>query len=629
MSMILPYVLAFAVAFVTTIVLTPLVRELNRRLGMVDEPDARRINQVPIPRGGGLALMLGTVGTFFVLVRFLPDVFQQVYIAPRIVRLAMLAVAMALWGLADDRMGLPPKLKLLGQTVLSVLAWGWADVGFSDLWPQLPVALDCLITVFWIVGAVNAFNLIDGLDGLASGLAMIATIGMAGVLFFLGRAELTLWHFAFIGGLLGFLRYNYNPASVFLGDSGSMFIGFILAIMPLLSHTPNSFLVSVGVPMLAMGVPIFDTALAILRRSLRHLLFRSVANGEDEQLAGEGRVMTADKDHLHHRILRSVGLSQRKAAWVLYATALFFVAVGLVLMNLESQRAGLWLVALTVASVVIFKDIARVELYDAGRLLSHVAHDRDLGVRRRFARLAVPFYVVADIGALVAAFFLVGWIGHQGFTRTGLFLALPIRVFSTFFCLVFFRVYRTIWSRAMLSNYVRLFLACLFGAIISTVAIFYAPGTTPVLLKAKLIFFTLIPFFLMVSVRVVRDVVRDLFYAIDCARLVARKDVSRVLVYGSGLRYRAFRRELVRTASENNRIIVGLIDDDILLRGHFIGGLRVEGTIHDAPEIIVRMNVDSVVVACVMTEAWKAQVEAILAPTGVKVTFFNFKEQEL
>ena len=169
-------------------------------------------------------------------------------------KMAILALATALLGLADDRFSLPPKLKLLGQLVIAFLVWWWADLGFNDLWPSLPKWLDCALTVFWITGAVNAFNLIDGLDGLASGIAFIATLGMAGGGFFVPEPPTTLFYFAFAGGLLGFLRYNYHPASVFLGDCGSMFIGFVVSTLPLVSHVPNSFLVSVGVPLLAMGV---------------------------------------------------------------------------------------------------------------------------------------------------------------------------------------------------------------------------------------------------------------------------------------------------------------------------------------------------------------------------------------
>lgn len=618
---VLPYLAAFLAPLVVTLLATPVVRELNRRLGMVDKPDPRRINKVPIPRGGGVALVFGVLVPYlaFHLVTGRPWI--QGLSDPQAYVLSALAVAITLLGFADDRFSLPPKAKLLGQVVVAVLVWAWAGLGFRVLWPALPAGLDCLLTVFWIVGAVNAFNLIDGLDGLASGLALIAVVGMAGALFFMRNPQATLFYFALAGGLLGFLRYNYHPASVFLGDAGSMFLGFTVSTLPLASQVPNSFLVSVGVPLLAMGVPIFDTALAILRRSVRHLLARRLP-GTD---AKAGEVMTADADHLHHRILRAVGLNQRKAAWILYVCAASLVVTGLVAMLLKSHAAGLWLAALAVSAVVIFKD-AKIELFDAGSLLNAVAHASDRQSRRRFAVLSVPFYVFFDLFALVAVFFVCAWALRMPLDLHAIRAHLSVRVFSTFAFLVFFRAYRTAWSRALPSNYVRLFLACAFGSVAGSVFVYYWPSLSIFQLKAMTLAYAVVAFTALLVLRAFRGLVRDVFYAVDCSRLVARKDVSRILVYGAGLRYQAFRRELVRTTAANDRIIVGLLDDNVYLKGRYIGGIRVCGTINDAPSAVNALNVDAVVVACRVSDDWLKVVREILRPTGVKLTLFSFSE---
>lgn len=622
---ILPYIVAFASSFALTFILTPLVREMNRRFGMVDKPGARRINTIPVPRGGGLALVIGVISACVIVAlhygklgvsdaKFGIDILT-------FFKLGVLAVAIAAIGYIDDKFSLPPKIKLLGQLAVAALVWLWAGLGFHRLWPGINPLLDFGITVFWIAGAVNAFNLIDGLDGLASGLALIATIGMAGALFMVGASSAAMFHFAFAGGLLAFLRYNYHPASVFLGDCGSMFIGFTLSVMPLATQTPNSFLVSVGVPLLAMGVPVFDTALAIIRRSLRHLLRRRTKDD-----AGNDHVMTADSDHLHHRILRAAKLNQRRAAWILYLTAAFFVMVGIGGMALQSRAAGLWLFAVAMAAVVIFKDMARIELFDAGRLLNSIARDRTRVSRRRMARLSTPFYVIFDVLSLVAVFFLCYWVMRFDLDRPEIRVALPIRVVSVFSLLVFLNAYRTVWARAMPSNYVRVMLACIFGSLLGSIAIYYAPGIEHAKLKAMTLIYATTSSVALVLVRMARGLVRDAFYSIDCARLRGRKDVSRILVYGSGLRYRAFRRELVRKTATNDRIIVGLIDDDILLRGHYIGGLRVLGTLSQAPDIINELNVDAVVIACEVRPEWMKIVRDTLVPTGVKITHFTFGE---
>ena len=627
-----PFAIVFFAALALTLVLTPIVREVNRRLGMVDKPDPRRINKVPIPRGGGVALFLGLFGSFIVYVSATGSRWVGSGVGTHPVRVTALAGVIFLLGLADDKWSLPPKLKLLGQVVVASATWFWGGLGFSTLWPALPAAVDCVLTVFWIVGAVNAFNLIDGLDGLASGIALIATLGMAGSLLFVGKPDQTLFHFAFAGALIGFLRYNYNPASVFLGDSGSMLIGYLVATLPLATQTPNSFLVSVGVPMLAMGVPIFDTSLAILRRSIRHVILR---REKREASAGDSdRVMSADHDHLHHRILRSTGLNQRKTAWILYLMTLVAVLFGLGGMMLKSRSAGLWLAAFAVGCVVVFRDMARVELFDAGRLLASFARDRATSARRRWAKLSVPFYVAFDAAALVTAFFVMLYVMQFPVTKIECRVALPIRVTASFAFLIFFRTYVTVWSRAMTSNFARLLVACAAGAVAGSIGLCCAPNVIPddvaqaEVAGATLVYF-LVSFLLLSAARLARPVVRDVFYSLDCSRLKGRKDVSRVLVYGAGLRYRAYRRELVRTTSANDRMIVGLMDDDILLRGQYVGGIKVYGTLLEAPEIINRLNVDSVVVACEVTDAWLKVVKETLGPTGVKVTHFKFEEKEI
>ena len=620
----LPYVIAFVGAFILTLLLTPVVREINRRLGMVDKPDPRRINKIPIPRGGGLAIVFGVFVSYGLFTHFTGRPALQVVSDAVFLKMTTLGFAIAALGFVDDLVSLSPKVKLLGQLVVASLVWFWAGLGFGDMWPALPAWLDCIITVLWIVGAVNAFNLIDGLDGLATGLAFIAILGMAGGLFFTQNPQATLFYFAMLGGLVGFLRYNYNPASVFLGDCGSMFLGFVVATLPLASHVTNSFLVSVGVPLLAMGVPIFDTSLAIVRRSLRHLLVK-----HSKAAVGNDKVMTADVDHLHHRILRSMGMNQRRAAWTLYALAAAGVVVGLVGISLESRAAGLWLLALAAAAVVVFRDMASIELFDAGRLLNSVAHNRDLTSRRRWARLTVPFFVTADLLILIGVFFITAWALRIPFAVSMLRTSLPIRVASTFAFLILFRSYSTAWSRALGSNFARLFLACVFGSVVGTAICYYAPMVPARHYKAFFLIYASMGFVGLVSVRVLRGFVRDLFYAIDCSRIKGRKDVSRILVYGSGLRYQAFRRELVRTTAANDRMIVGILDDDLTLCGKYVGGIRIMGTINQAEEIVNATNADAVVIACAISDDWLKVVKDVLAPTGVKVTHFNFTEKEV
>lgn len=616
----LPYIVPFVGALALTLVLTPLVREINRKMGLVDNPDERRINKTPIPRGGGIAVYLGVVISYsvFVFATGLPPLGS---VSPSTFwKLIAAAGIITAVGFADDKYSLPPKIKLLCQIAVSFLIWSWAGLGFSDLWPSLNPVVDCVITVLWITGAMNAFNLIDGLDGLASGLAVIAVIGMAGGLFFTGNTAQISFYAAFVGGLLGFLKYNYNPANVFLGDSGSMMIGCLISVLPLCSHVENSFLVSVGVPVLAMGVPIFDTLLAILRRSIRSFLGSSSRGG------GDGAVMTADTDHLHHRILRSVGLSQSRAAWALYSVAFLAVLVGLVAAYLRSRTSGLWLAAFSVATAIVFRDMARVEIFDMGVLLNRVARSQDKTKRRLLVRLAVPFTLIVDVAVIVSALVTVSWMMGVAFNDALAHVILPVLVSAIFAGLVVARTYMTVWSRAMPSNYLKLFIGCMAGSIAGSVILYYIDDAFEPFILPLGFFHAVLSFLGLLGVRVARAIARDVFYALDCSRLVGRRDVTRILVYGAGLRYRAFRRELVRSALENTRIIVGIVDDDILLKGRYVGGLRVLGPSRDIPEIVERFNIGSMVVTCDIGDEKLAVLRDIARSSGISLGKFTIGE---
>ncbi len=616
-----PYAVAFLSAFALTLLLVPLVRILNMRLGMVDKPDPRRINKVPVPRGGGIALIAGLLITYSLLVVFYDAIPCGIGVGGGVYwKYVVISLFVGLVGFCDDLYGMKPHIKLLGQVVAGVLVWWWADLGFHRLCPSIPGALDGFLTVFWIVGAINAFNLIDGLDGLASGLALIAAVGMGGALLLTNASVSVFFYFALAGALLAFLRYNYNPATIFLGDSGSMFIGFTLAFLPLASQASNSFLVSVGVPLLAMGVPIFDVFLAILRRSVRYVLSK-----RDAKSAGNGKIMTADIDHLHHRILRSVDLSQKKAAWILYVIAAFLVSFGLLGVFVESRAAGVWIAAFSVAVVVAVRDMARIELFDLGRLAKAFAHDRSVGHRRKIANLRIPITLAADVTLLVIIFFFSAWMLRVNIGKITFRVGMPIMVSSVFVMLVVCKTYVTAWARAMSSNYLRLLFACVGGSVMGGVAIYYSPFYN-YQLKALVVNYAAFTFIALSIIRLLRSVVRDVLYVLDRSRLKNRTDVSRVLVYGSGLRYRAFRRELVRSASSNSRVIVGIVDDDLLLKGLYIGGIKIIGPLSAAPGAIRELNADSFVVACDITEERMEVVRSMLRDSGVKISKFYLNE---
>ena len=614
------YWMPLAASCILTLALVPLCRRLSVALGMVDEPGPRRINKTPIPRAGGLAVYIAvtvTLGCISIIDG------GKIGTIPQAVgfRLSALATALVAVGFLDDKFSLSPKVKLLGQVAVAFAAHYWADVGFSGTFPAIPAWLDCALTVFWIVGAVNAFNLIDGLDGLAAGLSLIACLGIAGSLFFVKRPGETVFYFVIAGACVGFLRYNFNPASVFLGDTGSMYLGFMVSVLPLVTNSSNSLFVSVGVPLLAMGVPIFDTSLAILRRTLRAVLRR-----KENVDCGNGKVMQADADHLHHRILRQVS-SQRTAALVLYAMASVLVLTGLFGILLKNRAVALYIVVFVVAVAVIFKDMRRIELWDAGMLLSLAAHDRSLRNFRRMRVLAVPIMVIADTAALFAAWLVTMGILDVEISWDEFHRGVPLFVGCTFIMFVATGVYRVAWGRAMVVNYVRLFAAATLGSLGAAVLAISAGVNVP-RISAFTALFCSSSILATMSLRFARAVVRDMFYSLGRIRL---RDTSavRVIAYGAGLRYKAFRRELIRGTGRDKRLLVGLLDDDPLLKGRYVGGLRVYGPLHTAAKAAAELKADEIVITCEVAPGRAEEIAAYLKPAGVRVSLWSCTEQEL
>lgn len=613
----------FFLALLLALLLTPPCRDLAHRLGMVDQPGPRRINKTPVPRAGGLAVFfaanLALVGLVLLTGRDVCAVFP----VPLMLRLVTLAGCLVALGLADDKWSLHPLVKLAGQVTVAFAAFAWCGVSFRTLVPWLPVWADAAATVFWIVGAINAFNLIDGLDGLAAGLALIAALGMSGALFFLGVPANMLPYLALAGACLGFLRYNFNPASVFLGDTGSMFLGFFLATMPLLTQTADSLFVSLGVPLLAMGVPIFDTSLAIIRRSVRALL-KIEEHGAAE---GQTRVMGADADHLHHRLLRTT-LSQKSAARALYLLAIFLVVVGLGGVLLKNRATGLFIVAFLVAAVVVVRDMERVELWDVGRLLADVDRNRDPRRLRLRTALIVPLQIVYDIASLVVVWALAQILLRHPISARAFHVGVPVFVVPVFFALVLAGVYRTVWSRAQVSDFAAVVGAAFAGSAVSLAAIILfgldVPGRAPLaFIYASLAVFPL------VGVRLLRETVRDGFYALERIRLASDPAVQNLLVYGAGLRFRAFRRELVRSTGRNRRIIVGILDDDPALRGRRVAGIPVVGSLADAESAVRDLSVDAVVIACQQDSARREVAVRLFRRLGLVVTLWSCEETVL
>lgn len=327
--------LLLALAFVLALLLTPLVRALAVKRGWLDRPDGRRkAHAAPVPRLGGLAVYASFLVASVVVLTLVQDTaaFRPAF-REALLHLAVAGTAVVLIGLADDLRGVTPAAKLLvqGLAALYLYANGYR-VGLlsNPFGERFDLGLLSLpITLLWFIGASNAFNLIDGLDGLAAGIGLFATGTVFVTALINDSWEASLLAAALGGALIGFLRYNLSPASIFLGDSGSLFVGFALAAIAVRGSMKASTAVALLAPVLALALPIFDTSLAVARR-----------------LATGRSVFEADADHLHHRLLRR-GFTPQGAMVLLYGVAAVFAALSLLTtLNPRYQVVGLIVIVL-------------------------------------------------------------------------------------------------------------------------------------------------------------------------------------------------------------------------------------------------------------------------------------------
>jgi len=318
MVLLIPLVISFAA--------TPLVRKLAFIIGAVDKPDARKVHTRIMPRLGGLAIFVAT--TIGLLVFTNTGFFPMYW-------MLLGSIVIVIIGILDDMNPMSAKTKLLGQILAAmIVVYGGIRIDFINVpFMDEPIYFgqwSWVISILWIVGITNALNLIDGLDGLASGVSSIALSSIAIMSLMMGNITVATISLILLGATLGFLYYNFYPAKIFMGDSGSLYLGFFLASLSILGFK-NITMISYVIPILILGVPIFDTLFAIVRR------YRS------------GLSITApDKKHLHHCII-SLGFSHRATVLIIYGITMMFSLAAIFL-----SQATIWIAGIVLILVLLF-----------------------------------------------------------------------------------------------------------------------------------------------------------------------------------------------------------------------------------------------------------------------------------
>jgi UDP-GlcNAc:undecaprenyl-phosphate/decaprenyl-phosphate GlcNAc-1-phosphate transferase len=423
------YFALFLIATCTAVVLTPLVRRACERWGWLDHPgDVRRVHQKAVPRLGGVAVFASVLVALVALL-LVDNLITQALRANVSLIAGTLAPAalIFLFGVYDDLRGTGARAKFAALGVAAAVFYAMG--GRIELLSiplvgavELPRAVSFVVTVVWVVGVANAFNLIDGVDGLAAGAALFASLVMLVVALLLGHPVVAVVACALCGALIGFLRYNFNPASIFLGDSGALFVGFVLAALSVHGTQKASTAVAVAIPLLAFGVPVVDTGFTLVRR-----------------FVSGSPLFEGDRGHIHHMLLAR-GWSQRRVAFVLYGACALFGMAALFLVGDAGRMTGLMLFIVAVAVTLA---VGRLRYHEVDELKASVR--RNLGerrlrgannvrVRRAARRMSEAGTAEAMLGALVEllelgefvhARVLIGRDGCGDEERDGVFIEAP------------------------------------------------------------------------------------------------------------------------------------------------------------------------------------------------------------
>jgi len=609
------YIAVWLTGLLATYLLTPLVRAAASRLGVVDLPDERRLHTRPTARGGGLAVVIGVHAACLLAVAFpWPKAAGGLdFLWWR--RFAVASVVLVVVGVVDDIRGLKPWVKLGGQATAAFCMFASGTRFGQLLGHGLPLALDCALVVLWLVAVINAFNLIDGLDGLASGLGIISAIGFCGILLVRQTPGDVLVLIGFIGACMGFLRYNLHPASIFLGDAGSMFIGFTLGVVSLQTITKSTLLLSVISPLVVLGVPIYDALLAVWRRSVRLWI--------DGSRPGQRRgLMQPDIEHLHHRLLKA-GLSSRRVMTVLCVLNASLVLVGLLITLFQSRAAGICLIALVAGVYVVMRHLAIIELGETGRALL-------MGLRRpTYPTLKALAYPVWDMIWLTGSVTFVMWEFEEhkvGFWHNW-FFGLPVWTTPTFSLLALSRAYITYWPRARLRDVLRLVFWLQMGLLLSMgLALLIDPvSSSKWILRGVLIAGISHP--IIVGSRLIYRCVDELVIWLT-RQSETHSDAQRVLLYGAGVRAELFLKDRAVRNGDNHdqRTIAGFVDDEPSLHLQWVHGYLVLGAFEDLPRLIARHQVQHIIITAELWPANRQAIEEFASTHGIKLTEWRAEE---
>ncbi len=544
------------ISFVSAIALTYLVRGAARRYGFVAAPKADRWHKKPTAMMGGVAIFLTTI---LIYTLFVPKTIESLVIIGG-------SSFMFLVGLLDDILNIKPYQKLVGQLIGAAIVIGF---GLTLPWTGYEI-FDIAITLVWLIGITNAINLLDNMDGLAAGISAIAAFSLATAFGTSGQLNELIFITAFIGALIGFLVFNFNPASIFMGDCGSLFVGFLLAssvLMNQIGGRSRSVLTILAVPALILFVPIFDTTFVTI---LRKLWGRKASQG--------------GRDHTSHRLV-ALGLSERSAVLMLYAFAILAGGIALIVNTLEVSQSLALIAGFTVVLTIVGVYLAKVKVYKEQDEELALLNNAAFGFLLNLSHKRRVFEVILDVILITLSYYTAYVLMFGSFEKSGnwrLFIqTLPILIVLKLFAFLFIGVYRGIWRYTGIRDFVTFFKGIVIGSILSIVAVllFYRFQNFS---RAVFVLDGLILFFVISASRMTFRLFRILL------PLPSSGEGRNVLIYGAGDGGEMILRELKNNPEWDYKPI-GFVDDDPLKKDKVINGLKVYGG-NGSLEKICRQN---------------------------------------
>lgn len=546
------------------VIVTIAVRRFATDRGFIAKPKADRWHARPTAMLGGVAIFVATISAAFLFVPMSK---------PALVLLAGSSV-LFLVGLVDDILNIRPYQKLIGQLIGAVIL-----VSFGL---KMPITgnelIDIWITIFWVIGITNAINLLDNMDGLAVGISAIAAIALAISFAVNGQVNELIFISVFIGALLGFLVFNFNPASIFMGDCGSMFVGFLLSGSVLLSDTggrSRGVFAILAVPVLILFVPIFDTTFVTI---LRKLWGRKASQG--------------GRDHTSHRLV-ALGLSERNAVLMLYGFAIVSGALSIAISRLEVTQSLALIAVFTIVLTIIGVYLSKVKVYETADASAISDQNSTVGFLINFSYKRRIFEVLLDtiLVSLAYYFAFVLVLGQfENSENWDLFIkSLPILIVLKIGAFLVAGVYRGLWRYTSVSDFITFSKGVGLGSVLSVLALlllyrFESFSRTVFVVDALLLLFALI------GSRMAFKLIRQ------AIPLPMHSEGRRALIYGAGDGGEMVLREL-RNNPSWNYLPVGFIDDDPLKIDKIIHGLTVYDGNGDLPNICDEKEIDEVLIA--------------------------------